>query len=246
VTPHWLTVFVDLAPEEHDEATALWQAITGYRLSAARGEAGEFATLVPPDGDAHLRTQRLDDGASGTHLDLHVADLDAAVEEAIALGATLVARPGHAILRSPGGYPFCLVTGAASRPAAPTGWPDGHRSRVDQLCLDIVPAAYDRECDFWASLTGWPVRPSSSREFRRLAVPTELGVRLLLQRREYGDGPVTGHLDVATDDRAAEVARLAGLGLEPAGEGAEWTVLRPPVGPVLCVTDRGPDGGMLG
>lgn len=245
MSPHWLSIFIDAAPEEHRDVVALWEAITGYRLSARRPDVA-WAPLSPPGGDAHLWVQRLDEGPSGVHLDLDVDDLDAALADATDAGATLVARPDHAVLRSPGGYPFCLVTGAESRPSAPTLWPDGHRSRVDQLCLDIGPAAYDRECDFWSGLTGWPVRQTPRGEFRRLAVPVGLGMRILLQRREYGDGPVTGHLDVATDDRAAEVARLAGLGIDPAGEGEVWTVMRPSVGPVLCVTDRDPGTGALG
>lgn len=243
MTPRWLSLFIDAAPAEHDEVVALWQAITGYRLESRA--AGEWAPLLPPDGDAHLWVQRLGEGPSGVHLDLYVDDLDAAVVHASGAGAVLVARPDHAVLRSPGGYPFCLVPDDASRPSAPATWPDGHRSRVDQLCLDIGPAAYDEECAFWAALTGWPARQTPRAEFRRLAVPVALGVRVLLQRREYGDGPVTGHLDVATDDRAAEVARLAGLGLEPVHEGEVWTVMRPPVGPVLCVTERDPVRGAL-
>lgn len=245
MAPFWLTIFVDLTDEEHTAGLVLWRAITGYHLSPERGEDGEFATLVPPVGDDHLRVQRLREGPSRVHLDLHVPDLDAAVARAEELGATLVDRPGHAVLRSPGGFPFCLVTAAASEPTPPAVWPDGHRSRVDQLCIDIPPAAYDAECRFWSGLTGWSLQHTSGSEFTRLAVPTQLPVRLLLQCLQDGDGPVRGHLDVATDDRAAEVARLRGHGAEEVGGGSTWTVLRPQVGPVLCVTDRDPETGLM-
>jgi catechol 2,3-dioxygenase-like lactoylglutathione lyase family enzyme len=241
-----LTFFLDLTPGDHAAALAFWRAATGYELSPPRGEEGEFASLLPPAGDEHLKVQRLAEGTSGTHVDVHVADLAPAVEHALDCGAVLVAQPGHAVLRSPGGYLFCLVTAPATAPSAPTSWPDGHRSRVDQLCLDIAPSVYDAECRFWAALTGWPTNHTPGSEFTRLQVPAELGTRVLLQRLEQDEGPVRGHLDLATDDRPVEVRRLVALGAVPIGEGPRWTVLRPPAGPPLCVTGRDPVTGRVG
>lgn len=248
MNPSWLTAFIDLAPHEHALGTAFWLGVTGYTLSTPRGEDAEFATLVPPVGDDHLRIQRLRSSTSGTHLDLHVGsaeEIDAGVEEAVGLGATLLARhePGLAIMRTPAGYPFCILQSSASEATPPVVWPDGHRSRVDQLCLDIPPGAYDAECDFWATLTGWEVTAGLRPEFRRLQVPTGLPLQILLQRLE--DGPVHGHIDIATDDRAAEVARLAGLHAPKVAEYDDWTALRPPAGPAVCVTDRDPDTGRM-
>jgi hypothetical protein len=241
-----LTFFLDLSAEDHPVAVEFWRGVTGYELSAARGERDEFATLMPPAGDDHLRVQRIADGRSGTHLDVHVTELAAAVEHAVGAGAVLLARQEHAVLRSPGGYLFCLVTEPATRPSAPITWPGGHRSRVDQLCLDVGPSAYDDECAFWERLTGWPVRVTPRVEFARLQVPAALRSRVLLQRLEQDEGPVRGHLDVATDDREAEVRRLVALGAEPLHDGPIWTALKPPVGPVLCVTGRDPVTGRVG
>jgi hypothetical protein len=238
--PFWLTFFADLAADEWEAGTAFWLAVTGYALSAPRGEHGEFATLVPPEGDDHFRVQRVG-GDSGVHLDLHVRDLHAAVGTAVSLGATLVDFPGHAVLRSPAGFGFCFVGEGASRPAAPAAWPSGHRSLVDQLAIDIPAVAYDAEVRFWSGLTGWPARPAG--EFARLMTPAALPVRVLFQ--EISEGPIGGHLDIATDDREAEVARLTALGAVPGAGGARWTVLRPPAGPPCCVTDRSPDTGLL-
>ena len=241
-----LTFFLDLPAEQHAAAVAFWREVTGYGVSAPRGEHQEFATLVPPAGDDHLRVQRVAEGPSGTHLDLHVADLPAAVEHARACGAVLLRHDEYAVLRSPGGYRLCLVTGPATAPSPPVAWPDGHRSRVDQLCLDIGPSAYAEECAFWERLTGWPVRATPRSEFARLQVPAGLRARVLLQRLDGDEGPVRGHLDIATDDREAEVRRLRALGAEPVREGEIWTVLRPPAGPVLCVTGRDPVTGQVG
>ena len=240
-----LTFYLDLPADEHAAAVAFWRGVTDSGLSAPRGEHGEFASLLPPTGDDHLRVQRIGDGPAGVHLDVYVPDLAPAVEHALECGATLVARPGHAVLRSPGGFAFCLVAGPAAQPSDPVAWPDGHRSRVDQLCLDIGPSAYDAERAFWSDLTGWPVRVTARTEFSRLQVPVALRARILLQRLEHDEGPARGHLDIATDDRPAEVGRLQELGAEPVGEGPMWTVLRPPAGPALCVTSRDPVTGVV-
>ena len=84
---HWLTAFLDLAPEDFDRSVEFWQGVTGYAVSPPRGPDGEFVSFVPPEGDVHLKAQRIRRGPSKLHLDVHVEDLDAAVDEAEALGA---------------------------------------------------------------------------------------------------------------------------------------------------------------
>lgn len=240
MTPFWLSALLDLAPEEHEGAASFWRDITGYHLSAPRGTHGQFSTLVPPDGDDYLRVQRLREGPSRIHLDLHVEDVAAWAERASALGATVLARPGHVVLRSPGGLLLCLVTHLASVRPAPATWPDRTRSQVDQVCLDIPQAAYSAECAFWRDLTGWPLAETTSPEFRRINPPGGLPLRLLLQRLDEPDGPVRAHLDLAASDRAAEVARHEALGAKVAYEGRGWITMTPPAGPVYCITDRPP------
>ncbi|GAB3852320.1 hypothetical protein GCM10028801_03270 [Nocardioides maradonensis] len=239
----WLTAFLDGAPGTADASWAFWAAATGSRISPTRGERDEFATLVPPSGDAHLRLQRIDAGAAGLHLDLHVDDPRAAADAAVALGADEVADRGYVVLRSPGGLAFCLVpAGEESQRAAAPIWPDGHSSLVDQVCLDIPAPAYDAEVGFWAALTGWADQPTDLAEFRSLVRPREQPLRLLLQRLGPDDPSTTvrAHLDLATTDRPAEVARLVGLGARRVRDGESWTVLADPTGRVFCVTDRQP------
>jgi hypothetical protein len=222
MNPTWLTAFLDMTAEELEPATDFWREVTGYDLSALRGEREEFATLVPPAGDAFLRVQRLADGPSGVHLDLHA--------------------PGQEfeVRTSPGGLPFCLVPGAESVRPAPATWAGPNRSLVDQVCLDIPPAIYDDECEFWASLTGWELFQAGRPEFRRLRTPTGQPLNVLLQRLDDGDGPVRAHLDLATDDRAVETRRHEGLGATVVAVHGGWTVMRPPAGPVYCITGRVP------
>ena len=178
----WLTVFLDFPPGTFSAEVVFWQQVTGSGLSPARGPAGQFASLLPADGDACLRVQRLPEGPGRCHLDLHL-DLAAGsfaegTAEAAALGARILHRgDGLVILASPGGFTFCLVgwdgETAVPRPAA---LPDGGGSRVDQLCLDIPPAAFAAECSFWAALTGWDLRSGALPEFSYLERPAGLPV----------------------------------------------------------------------
>lgn len=220
----WLSAFLDLAPESFDEGVGFWRGVTGCDLSTARGDHDEFATLLPPEGDAHLRVQRLREGPSRIHVDVHAPDHEFAVR------------------RSPGGLTWCTVAHPASvRPPAAT-WPGGHRSQVDQICLDIPADVFDEECAFWSGLTGWAVTDSPLRaEFRRLQVPDGVLMKVLLQRLDEPTGSVRAHLDLASDDRAAETRRHVALGAEVVDVRPRWTVLRDPAGTPYCITQRSLD-----
>jgi len=238
----WMTAFVDLTPEEFDRGVEFWQGVTGYALSPVRGEHDEFATLVPPDGDAHLRVQRLGDGPSRVHIDLHVTDPVAATDEAVALGATVVTRhPTYAVLMSPGGFEFCFERQPLSRPAPPADWGGGLRSVVDQVCLDVPEPAYETEFGFWRTLTGWEEHEIHAHpEFRRLIGPADRPLHLLVQRLEEQTGPVRAHFDLAASDQQTEVERHRALGASVAWFGDGWVVMTPPAGPAYCITGRSP------
>jgi Glyoxalase-like domain len=242
----WVTAFLDLPVTTHDPAVGFWREVTGYDLSAPRGDHREFATLEPPDGDAFLKVQRVLDGPGGIHLDLHSASARGLASLAVSLGAVEIADHGYVVLRSPGGLVFCCVEHPASRRPAPATWPDGSRSLVDQVCLDIPPAAFEEECAFWASLTGWSLHASPvRREFAVLARPAGQPLRFLLQRLDQSSTPVRAHLDLASDDRVAEVHRHALLGATVLADEEHWTVLRDVAGAAYCVTDRDPGNGLL-
>ncbi|WP_345507762.1 VOC family protein [Terrabacter aeriphilus] len=261
-TVGWVTAFIDLPPGVHEAGTRFWSAVTAYAVSPARGDEGEFTTLLPPAGDPYLKLQRTGGGdggegrghggggaGPGTHLDLHVASPTEAAARAEALGAVVVHRSehGYVVLRSPGGFVLCLVHEPLRARPSPTRWPHEHESIVDQLCLDIPSGAYEVECAFWAELTRWEVRRSVGRpEFRHLVRPDGIPLRLLLQRLdESASGRVTGHLDLASDDRPTEVARHRALGATVVGDhGGGWTTLLDPAGGLYCVTDRDPRTGL--
>lgn len=254
MTPRWTTLFLDFPASGFDPGVAFWRTVTGSGLSAARGATGQFATLLPPDGDAWLRVQRVDAGPGGVHLDLHLdpavdGEPEQAAAGAVALGAVELSRePGLVLLESPGGFGFCLVRAHDERAVpAPLESPGAGSSRADQLCLDVPAEAYDRECAFWSELTGWELRRGSLPTFTSLLRPDGIPVRVLLQRREEsapGDR-VTGHVDLACTDRAALTEVHVAAGAAVVSVNRFWTVLQDPTGRLYCLTDRNPVTGTL-
>ena len=244
----WLTAFLDVSADPAADE-AFWRAVTGAGVSTRRGGRGEFASLVPPDGDAYLRLQTLREGPARVHLDLHVDDVTGSAGHAIEHGAVVLDdRAGLVILASPGGLVFCLVQhhGEEQRPP-PQIWPEGSRSLVDQVCLDIPSELLDVEAGFWSSLTGWPLSSASASEFQVLTRPAGQPLRLLLQRLDESavGQPVSAHLDLAADDADAEVARHLTLGARLVHRRGNWVTLVDPAGRQYCVTRRNPDSGLL-
>ena len=238
----WVSALLDTAEDTAEESETFWSRVTGYRLSPRRGHRGEFATLLPPRGDAHLLVQRLVQSApGGLHLDLHTDDVDglAAHAESLGAGARYLQR-GYVVCGSPGGMTFCVVGHPGSDTAPAATWPGG-RSIADQVCLDIPPSRWELECAFWADLTGWELTDEDpDDEFRRLSRPAGMPVQFLLQRLDDEQSVVTGHLDLASDDADAEVRRHVVLGAREGYRGRGWVAMADPTGRTYCVTRRSP------
>lgn len=253
VSIRWLTVFLDLPAGVSDSTASFWGEVTGSKLSAWRGTHDEFATLVPPDGDAYLRIQRLQSRPGGCHIDLHVdveaEPLDELGGRAESLGARLQSwEDDLVVLKSPGGLPFCLVPWAQeSTVPTPVRFEESGASRADQVCLDIPPRQFADECSFWSALTGWSVRSGGLPEFRYLQRPDGVPVRILLQRRTYarGSDPVRAHLDFACDDSAGTAIRHATWGARVVATFPNWITMADPAGRAYCLTRRVPATGRL-
>lgn len=241
VVPFWLTAFIDFPAAEFEAGSRFWTKATGWQLSALRGRFEEFASLVPPEGADYLRVQRLGEGDTRLHLDVHVADPWEAAALAEGRGASVVTDSGHGlvVMRSPGGFEFCFTSQVRAVRPEPTAWPGGHASRVSQVCLDIPPDSYDGELAFWAATLGGEVRRSTLPEFARVELPDDFPFELLLQRLQLPRA-MGGHLDLGSTDRAAEVARLEAAGARVRAVRDEWTVLEAPGGLTFCVIERDP------
>jgi hypothetical protein len=229
----WVYAFIDRPAALLDTSVTFWAEVTGT-VPVPQQDAG-FVRLSSPAADDWLEVQGVLDGPGGTHLDFSVDDVAAFTTTALAAGATVIAdHGGWQVLRSPAGLPFCVAAWKGQHVLS--GAAGG--SLVDQVCLDIGPAAYGSEVAFWTTLTGWQFAPES-REFDRLTPRTPLPVQLLLQRLDQ-ERPAGAHLDLACFDKSAVRARHEELGATFAGEGPGWIVMRDPAGGVYCLTRRQP------
>lgn len=262
MTVRWLTAFIDHPAATADSTIRFWQTATGSALSTRRGDRGQFATLLPPDGDPYLRVQETDDGSAGVHLDLHVDDVTASTERAVTLGATVVdgTQDSLALLRSPSGFSFCLVAHRrfahrrfvhaerATRTAPFVGPIPDAPHLVDQVSIDIPFDAFAVECNFWSALTGWDIHGGSVPEFRILARPPGMALRILLQRLGQDD-PATiarAHIDIAAGTSGDALASWhASLGATVLSRGRHWITLMDPAGLPYCLTERDPSTGSL-
>lgn len=249
----WLTVFLDFPVHDLENGVAFWSDVTGASLSPWRGTADEFATLAPPRGDACVRVQRVRDGASRCHLDLHVGpraeSLTIAIDRARTLGARILRRLGDLVIaESPGGFVFCLVPHEEERtPPLAADFGAGGTARADQLCLDIPPQMFEPECVFWAALTGWELHCGSRPEFAYLERPAHIPVRLLLQRRDTAapGETVTAHIDFACTDPWSLARQHTAHGATAQGRFPHWITMADPTGRPYCLTMRDPVTGKL-
>lgn len=216
----WLTAYLDVPADRSPDAERFWLAVTRAHLSSRRGGNQEFVTLLPDEGDAYLRMQRIDEGSGGVHLDLYSPDPEGLAEHAVSLGAIVThTEPGFLVLTSPGGLPWCAVEhhGETTVPAPvrPAGKDTtAPPARVDRVVLFYPPDILDAEAAFWAAVTGWVMtpgdetpgdapgaRPSTAPVGRELSPPPGFPrpLTLLLESRP---GPPTVVIEMATGSRA--------------------------------------------
>jgi hypothetical protein len=113
-----------------------------------------------------------------------------------------------------------------------------HHSRLGAVVIDVPPAGHGQELQFWQGATGQPLaRFDPHTEYHGGALP---GGQTWLLVQRLGDGPGRVHLDIHTDDLAAEVARLEELGAQRVERVHAWQVMRDPAGLTFCVVPEPP------
>ncbi|MCW7538351.1 hypothetical protein OOT46_10920 [Aquabacterium sp. A7-Y] len=109
-----------------------------------------------------------------------------------------------------------------------------HRSRLGALVIDCQGGDLAAHGEFWSRALGYERETTSeawAERYVNLAVPGDQA-RVLVQRVEHAPRV---HIDIETDDIAAEVARLEGLGATVVDVRARWTVMQAPTGHRFCV-----------
>jgi catechol 2,3-dioxygenase-like lactoylglutathione lyase family enzyme len=109
-----------------------------------------------------------------------------------------------------------------------------HRSRLTSIVIDCAEADYERGAEFWGAALG---RPLIRRNERFVALRGRLAgdgsPYLGLQRVPSAERAI--HLDIETDDVAAEVARLERLGARVKARIRNHVVMEAPSGHAFCV-----------
>jgi predicted enzyme related to lactoylglutathione lyase len=109
-----------------------------------------------------------------------------------------------------------------------------HHSRLCAVLIDCRVSDLDGAARFWAEALGRSVdldHPDSRGNYRMLKIlPDEPIVEI--QRVDHESRV---HIDIETDDIAAEVARLTKLGAKVVDRLERWTVMEAPSGQRFCV-----------
>jgi len=108
-----------------------------------------------------------------------------------------------------------------------------HRSRIGVVLIDHPEDQYAAGRAFWAAAVGSDPQPEpGSGPFESFGPMCD--VHVALQRTGVGTPPRM-HLDIESDDVAAEVARLLDLGATVLVDYHEYAVLADPTGLAFCV-----------
>lgn len=106
-----------------------------------------------------------------------------------------------------------------------------HASRIGCLVVDCRTDDLTDALAFWSAALGCEGAVDADGKYAVLKTPAG-EARVLLQAVDH-DPRV--HLDVETDDRAAEAARLEALGARRVAELPRWIVMEAPTGHRFCL-----------
>ena len=109
-----------------------------------------------------------------------------------------------------------------------------HRSRINGILIDCNTDDIQSAARFWAGVLGRPIdpdHPGTRGNYVMLETPEdEISVQI---QRVHHESRV--HIDIETDDIAAEVARLEKLGAVVDTRKERWVVMRAPSGQRFCI-----------
>ncbi len=110
-----------------------------------------------------------------------------------------------------------------------------HHSRLCSIIIDCGEGpSLDEAANFWSAALGRPIdleNSGNTARYRALKTPPG-SIRCEVQRVEH---PSRVHIDIETDDREAEVARLVRLGAQVVQRIRHWVVMESPTGQRFCV-----------
>ncbi len=232
-------VQVDVTSRDVDRVTTFWAEALSARPVAADGV---FTHLVGATSAIEVHVQQIRSGTPRYHLDLEADDRAAEVERAMSLGARHVADhvDGYTVLSCPAGLELCIVDADAATPTAVRP-PLGGRGYLDALFVDVPTRAHDAAVAFWSAVLDTPVTGRDGAYTTLAPVRTTSGAEVAVEVQSIG-GRARHHLDLSSPSVELEVARLEQIGATRVGTHDDWVTLADPVGNLLCVVPRAPNG----
>jgi hypothetical protein len=109
-----------------------------------------------------------------------------------------------------------------------------HRTRLVGILIDTPAAQVSAELDFWSGALAAAPHPVPGEEQFTVLMDAVPGLLTVIQGVGDDDAP-RYHIDIETDDLAAEVARLTALGAELVSRWQDAFTMRTPAGHLLCV-----------
>jgi predicted enzyme related to lactoylglutathione lyase len=108
-----------------------------------------------------------------------------------------------------------------------------HKSRLGTIVIDCQTDDLDAAASFWSQALGTRAHPldPSFANYREFDMPADQP-KVLVQQVTH---PSRVHIDIETDDVAAEVARLEQLGAKRVAQVKTWWVMESPTGQRFCV-----------
>ncbi len=245
-------VHVTFSCDDPARVAEFWGKLLDYETSAA----GDSWLATDPRGEGtRLLFNRMPKSPTielPIHVDVSVPDREAELARVLELGGHLVETKSHSagdleekwtVMRDPEGNGFCIQSP-----------PNQERRQIANVTFSCAePRELGR---FWATALGWPdeeidegflqqLRDAGmdDRELTGFYVTRPPGggrPRFLFQRREKSrpaSYPI--HLDLATDDREAEIERLIAAGASvvetKVGTSVTFTIMRDPDGNPFCI-----------
>lgn len=111
-----------------------------------------------------------------------------------------------------------------------------HRARIGVVCIDCETDDLGPATEFWSAMLGMDGKVDPDGKYAQFDGHTG-HPRVLLQKVDH---PPRVHLDIETDDREAECARLKALGAREVARLKSWIVMEAPTGHRFCLV--GPQG----
>jgi predicted enzyme related to lactoylglutathione lyase len=110
-----------------------------------------------------------------------------------------------------------------------------HKSRLSALVIDSQVEDIEEANLFWSQALGYActAEEDSADKYADLQTPSGQ-LDILVQKVEH---PSRVHLDIETDDKEAEVARLVALGAREVERFPSWIVMEAPTGHRFCVVN---------